>query len=126
MRSRALTLARRSPELRFDVPFGLDENIDKGAIVVVARVQIGRNASLVEGAALLDFLGEGFEKVIVLDAANDFVLVVKGEVTRDGAGKPASRFLGLNQGHFQMVADRRSAVKGCQMGHSVGLAAHLW
>ena len=53
------------PELRLDVPLGLDEDVDERPVVKVPRVELGRHAALVERAALFDLLGEGVEEVVV-------------------------------------------------------------
>src|SRR5215207_7674425 len=43
-----------SPDLRLDVPLGLDQDVDERAVVEVLRIELGRDASLVQRAALLD------------------------------------------------------------------------
>jgi hypothetical protein len=88
-----------SPELRLDMPLGLDENIDERPVVEVTRVEIWRHAPLVEGAAFFDFLGERIEEIVVLNTANDLVLIVKGQIACNRPGETSRRFLGLNEGH---------------------------
>src|SRR5579863_10463508 len=87
-----------SPELRLDVALRLDEDVDESPVVKIAREEIRRNTALVEGAALFDLFGQGLEEVVILDAADDLVLVVEGKVARDRARQPSRGFFGLDEG----------------------------
>src|SRR5262249_1681459 len=64
------------PELRLYVPLGLDEDVDERPIIEVSLIKLGRHPTLVECAALFDFLREGIEEIVVLDTLQDLLFVV--------------------------------------------------
>ena len=66
------------PDLRLDVPFGLDQDVDQRSIVEILRIELWGNAPLVERPPLLDLLRERGEKRVVGDAVDDLFLVVEG------------------------------------------------
>src|SRR5690606_17560422 len=75
---------------------------------------------LVERSAFFDLFRELFEQAVALDAANDLLLVVEGEVARDGASQAAGGFLGLDERHgpsmyrggFRRQSARSPATRG--------------
>src|SRR5687767_13123344 len=89
----------RLPDAALDVTLRLDQDVDQGAVVEVALVELGRHAALVQRPALLDLFAQLVEEVIVLDAADDLFFVVQGKITGNGPRQTASGLLGLDQRH---------------------------
>src|SRR6185369_14677446 len=81
------------------MPLRLHQNVDQRTIVKVAMVEVGGDTALEQRASFLDFFPELVEQGIPFDAANDLLLVVEGQITRDGACEATSGFFGLNQRH---------------------------
>src|SRR6187551_1270451 len=94
-----MTVSAPLPESTFDVPLGLDQDVDQGAIVEVAVIKIRRHAALEERASFFDLFGQLVEQRIVLDSPDDLLFVVEREVARDGTSKAARGFFRFNQRH---------------------------
>src|SRR6185295_1537249 len=56
------------PDLALHVPLRPNQDVDQGAVVEIAVVEVRRDAALVERAPLLDLLAEVVEEAVVLEA----------------------------------------------------------
>ena len=83
------------PHLRLHVALAADQDVDHGAVVEVLGEKLGRYAALEQRPALLQLFGQHGEQGVLLDAFEDLLLVVQGEVAGDGAGKAARGFFAL-------------------------------
>src|SRR6266511_2841957 len=102
---------RELPDPRLHVSLRLQDHVDDRPIVEVrARVQIGRDARAVQVAALLELVAQRVEEVVLLDPADDLLLVVERDVGADRPGE-AHRGLGcFDERHDRMLVDHTNGV----------------
>src|SRR6266568_9305145 len=88
------------PDARLHVALRAEDDVDDGAVVEVRlRVEVRGEPRAVQLPALLQLVSQRVEEVVLLDAADDLLLVVEGDVGADGTGK-AGRLLGrLDERH---------------------------
>src|SRR5690606_26128201 len=86
--------------------------VDDRAVVEVLLEERGSHTALEESSALFNLLRQPFEEIVILDALDDLLFVVEGEVARDRSSEPAGSFFGFDQGHVELplAAQYRSTI----------------
>jgi hypothetical protein len=93
-----------SPDPGLHVSLGAQDDVHDGSVVVVGPGIEGRgNPGTIQVSPLLQLLAERVEEVVLLDGADDLLLVVERNVGANGARQPDGLFGRLDERHVLML-----------------------